>query len=182
VCSPGHFFRGRRRCKPARVRHRSFPARRPPNANILAAAAASKICRHSNGIGSISGISGALSYTSVATGTVSLGATEALFNLLFLYTPRGAKNILSESHLLANFGIKVDELPPRVIFADGSSVPALRVNGLFYVDLRFVLPKALRLVCGGGVHPLRTPAATRRHACTAAARRGPSCAGPLAGA
>ena len=31
----------------------------------------------------------------------------------------------------------MDKLPLRVIFADGSSVPALRVNGLFFVDLCF---------------------------------------------
>jgi len=109
-----------------------FQLNRGSNPNILSAGAASEICRHSQGVGCISGIWAALSYTSVATDSVNLGAgaAEDVFVLSFLYTPRGKKNILSESHLLDNFGIKVDKLPPRVIFADGSFVPAQHVNGV----------------------------------------------------
>ena len=95
------------------------------NANILSDAAASEVCRHSHCVGSIDGISGALSYTSVASGPVCLGATEEdICTLSFLYTPRGRQNILSESVLLDNFGIKVHkEWPPHILFADGRTVP-----------------------------------------------------------
>jgi len=102
------------------------------NANILSDAAASEVCRHSHGVGSIDGISGALSYTSVASGPVCLSATEEdICTLSFLYTPRGRQNILSESVLLDNFGIKVHkEWPLHILFADGRTVPVLRVNSL----------------------------------------------------
>jgi len=76
-------------------------------------------------------------YTSVASGPVYLGATEEdICTFLFLYTPRGRQNTLSESILLHDFGIKVHkEWPPHILFADGKTVPVLHVNGLYFLDV-----------------------------------------------
>lgn len=109
------------------------------NCNLLADAGArdvSELVHDRSSRGTIGGIAGGLSFNGVAVSSLALGAT--LITLAFLYTPHGARNILSESVLLDTFGIEaVKRSPPRLEFPDGSTVPMHREHGLFYVDVVF---------------------------------------------
>ena len=100
-----------------------------------------RLPRHSHFIsarGSIGGISGGLSYTGVAHCATSIGAQAV--TLAFLYTPGGTKNILSESVLLAEYGIltvKPSAQEACLRLPDGSTAPLVYEEGLWYIDLHF---------------------------------------------
>ena len=89
--------------------------------------------------GTIGGIAGGLPYTGVVQNTVDLAGEQ--HTLAILYTPHGTRNILSESVLLEQFGIetrKPTNGPPHLRLPDGSAVPLLLQNGLWYADLTFL--------------------------------------------
>jgi len=83
--------------------------------------------------GVIGGIADGLDYD----GVVSCGAVigEHSLTLAMLRTPNGQRNILSESVLLDEYGITCPKEPPCLRFPDGSTVPMVREDGLFFVDL-----------------------------------------------
>ena len=60
--------------------------------------------------------------------------------LATLYTPKGARDILSEAVLLDEYGIEARKNPPRLTHvADDTQpdIPMTRRNGLFYVNVTF---------------------------------------------
>ena len=88
--------------------------------------------------GSISGIAGGLTYKAVTHNAASIGGHE--LTIASLYTPRGSRQILSESVLLDEYGITCPKDPPRMVWPDNSEVPMIRINGLYYVDITYHPP------------------------------------------
>ena len=88
--------------------------------------------------GSIGGISGGLSYTGVVHCTTNLATQPA--TLALLYTPVGSKNILSESVLLAEYGVvtvKPCAHDAYLCMPNTSTIPLVYEGGLWFVDLQF---------------------------------------------
>ena len=88
--------------------------------------------------GSIGGISGGLSYTGVVHCTTILATHPT--TLALLYTPVGSKNILSESVLLAEYGveaIKPSAHDSHLRMPNSSIIPLVYEGGLWFVDLQF---------------------------------------------
>ena len=85
--------------------------------------------------GSIGGIAQSLSYTGVVHGEVGFDIGPSSHSLAWLYTPGGTRNILSESVLLDEYGIRVDKDPACMVFPGGRRIPLIRANGLWYVDV-----------------------------------------------
>lgn len=72
--------------------------------------------------GTIGGIASGVDFTHVATGNTDFGGSSTDVNLSLLCTPRGSKNILSESVLLKQFGIEAPKNPPRLTDLAGETV------------------------------------------------------------
>ena len=87
--------------------------------------------------GTIGGIANSLPYTGVSHARVAFGDRRqpASHSLAWLFTPSGTRNILSESVLLDDYGIHVPKEPARMVFPDGSHIPLLRENGLWFADV-----------------------------------------------
>jgi hypothetical protein len=108
------------------------------NANLLADSTAASLSHITPSHGVIGGIAGGLTFTGVATTHNTFGpSNEHPSTLQFLHTPRGTRNILSESLLLKQFGIEARKNPPHLLFADGSTQPMHEINGLYYADVQF---------------------------------------------
>lgn len=110
------------------------------NCNMLAdhaALALSEITLGSGASGVIGGIAGGLAYDGIAVSSASLGDDD--LTLALLRTPRGERNLLSETVLLDEYGISALKAhPPRLVAADGRTVaPLERRNGLWYADVIF---------------------------------------------
>jgi hypothetical protein len=92
--------------------------------------------------GSIGGIGSGLNYSHLVTASASFdgGVGVPSVNMSMLYTPGGAKNIISESILLDEYGIEVNKKLMQVIHPCGANTPLLRERGLFYADLTFSAP------------------------------------------
>ena len=96
-------------------------------------------CTHSRG-GLHRGHLNGLGYSHRGTGECELGPHGSHdVTLDFLYAPDGKRTILSDSKLLDNHGIQAIKTPGpgQLLFRDGSKVPLVRANGLFYCDVMF---------------------------------------------
>ena len=110
------------------------------NVHILVEEGAARLLALTPAAGSIAGISNGLGYSHRGTGECELGPHGSHdVTLDFLYAPDGKRTILSESKLLDNHGIQAIKTPGpgHLLFRDGSKVPLVRSNGLFYCDVMF---------------------------------------------
>ena len=100
---------------------------------MLADASAAALACMSSGPGAsgvIGGIAGGLAYGGVALTSSSLGDTP--LTLAWLHTPRGKRDILSETVLLDEYGLVALKEQARLATIGGRTVaPLTRVNGLW---------------------------------------------------
>ena len=92
--------------------------------------------------GSIGGIASGLQYTHIVTaGATFEGAQQRPnVNMSLLFTPKGGKNIISESILLDEYGIEVNKKKMACIHPCGTHTPVWRERGLFFADITFSAP------------------------------------------
>jgi hypothetical protein len=111
------------------------------NCNLLSSKSAAKLGPLLPASGTIGGIAAGLPYTGVSHLAAGfLGGNPSPhggITLASLFTPKGTRNILSESVLLDEYGILAPKEPPCLtggVLGD-NIIPMERKNGLFYVDL-----------------------------------------------
>ena len=114
------------------------------NCNLLCHAGAIGIAHATAARGSVGGIAGGLSYTSVAHHHASFSTTSHSpidpITIAWLATPRGTKNILSESVLLDEYNILACKDPPQLQRFGQPICPLERRNGCWYAKLRLRAP------------------------------------------
>ena len=109
------------------------------NINIIVEEGAARLLALRPAVGSIAGIASGLGYTHRGVGECELGPQCAPnVTMDFLYAPGGKRTIISESKLLEH-GIEVRKAPGsgHLLFPGGGTVPLIRSNGLFYLDVTF---------------------------------------------
>ena len=79
-----------------------------------------------------------LPYHAVVDNLVTFGdqLSSRVYCLHTLHTPSSPLSILSEAVLLDEYGIQVLKDPPRLQHADGSTTPAIRQDGQFFVNMQ----------------------------------------------
>jgi hypothetical protein len=119
------------------------------NSMLLASHAAARAASRIDASGTIGGIADGLAYDGVSVLSAEFshhtasGAASTPHTLAWLHTPRGHRNIISESVLLDEYGIETVKPrtgPAHLSWPDGSSVPLTRRNGLWFATLRLSAP------------------------------------------
>ena len=110
------------------------------NCNFLSERDASKHLHTAPSSGTIGGIAGGLRYDQLGWGECTFDQHDPSSHhqptIACLLTPKGDRNILSESWLIDELGILAPKDPPQLQckYSGEFIAPLIRINGLYYTD------------------------------------------------